>query len=219
MARADYKFTSKRAKIQMRRIQRALAGGEWLSSDQLGARICLDPSMVVRYLAHMRQAPRSVFIADWPLVGQVRTPVYALGDSDDAPRRRKTNKEKWDEVRSDPARYAGILEHRAKAKVTRIRPAKTDIKRDRRHYDPPLPQQVSDFVAEHPGYTTAMIVGALGANERAVKYALTMLRADADIAISGKVGAAPRWESLRKPPVKHAPTVTRPQDIFAALGL
>jgi hypothetical protein len=90
--------------------------------------------------------------------------------------------------------------------------------RDRRTYDPPLPQQVLALVEKMPGYTTEQIAYRLDANLRAVITAVRSLAKEGEIQrAKNSTMKAYQWEAPARP-MARVPKVAR-QSIFGALGL
>lgn len=215
-------FTSARAGLRIARIIEVLAQGP-MTTIAIADAIHCDRSAVTEYLRHlMSQEPRQVRIADYETIsGECngsKRPLYALGAEPDAPLTKQSNQEKWAKVRADPEKYeASLKSRRESARRTRAKKAEVH-QRDRRVYDPPLPQQVAELVESMPGYTTPQIAEKLGANERAVIRVIAKLRT------AGAIRRAEHWRTKEyrwETPINPmpAPVVAKQQGIFAALGL
>jgi hypothetical protein len=193
-----------------------LLKGQTLPASAIAKKLYCDQSLVTEYLRHLRAAPRRVRIADYEVVNGTKRPLYGLGSEPDAPMTRKTNKERHAAVRADPKRLERRREVCREAYARRR--AKTPRQRDRRTYDPPLPDQVLDLLGKMPGYTTEQIAQRLEANQRAVQLVVQRLRREGKVqrAEAGTMKAY-QWETPNRP--MTAVPKFAPQTIFAALGI
>lgn len=57
-----------------------------MTAREIGEAIYLNYSSTACYLAHLRQEPKRIYVADWRDCNYQLTPVYAWGDSEDVPR-------------------------------------------------------------------------------------------------------------------------------------
>lgn len=209
-------FQSKRAQIRIGRLL-ALLDGRMLPASDLAAHLYCDQSLVTEYLRHLREEPnRRVRIAGYDVVNGTKRPLYGLGSKPDAPMTRKTNKERHAAVKSDPKR----LERRREVCRESYwrRREKIPRQRDRRVYDPPLPDQVLGLLGKMPGYTTEQIAQRLDANQRAVQLVVQRLRREGKVQrAAASTMKAYQWEIPGRP-MSAVPKVSR-QTIFAALGI
>ena len=190
---------------------------EHLTAEEIGQRIHASKSSVQRFLTHLRDEPKRVYIADYKTGPSTPAPMYAKGGKKDAKVPRKTKAQYWQEVKADPVRLARTLETAARGRAKKrgsdapLRPIRT--------YDPPLIQQVQTYVEAFPGCTTREILDKLGATFGGVKQALADLQERGVVTYKHRTRAGAHWESTSRKPVHHAPLVTKPQGIFAALGV
>jgi predicted transcriptional regulator len=209
-------FQSKRAQIRIERLL-ALLAGQTLPASTIAEKLYCDQSMATEYLRHLRSEPnRRVRIAGYDVINGTKRPLYGLGSEPDAPMTRKTNVERHAAVRADPAR----LERRrelSRQSYSRRR-AQIPRQRDRRVYDPPLPDQVLALLGKMPGYTTEQIAQRLDANQRAVQLVVQKLRREGKVRrAEASTMKAYQWETPGRP-MAAVPKVPR-QTIFAALGI
>ena len=209
-------FQSKRAQRRIERLLELLVGQN-LPACTLAEKLHCDQSMVTEYLRYLREEPnRRVRVAGHDVVNGTKRPLYGLGSEPDAPMTRKTNKERHAAVKSDPVR----LERRREVCRESYwrRRAKTPRQRDRRVYDPPLPEQVLGLLGKMPGYTTEQIAQRLDANQRAVQLVVQRLRLEGKVRrAEASTTKAYQWETPERP-MTPVPKVLR-QTIFAALGI
>jgi len=209
-------FQSKRAEIRIKRLL-ALLEGRTLPASDLAEKLHCDQSLVTEYLRHLREEPnRRVRIAGHDVVNGTKRPLYGIGGEPDEPMTRKTNQERYADVVADPKR----LERRREIcrETYARRRAKTPRQRDRRTYDPPLPDQVLGLLGKMPGYTTEQIAQRLDANERAVQLVVQRLRREGKVRrAEASTMKAYQWETPDRP-MAAVPRVAR-QTIFAALGI
>lgn len=210
-------FKTERSLIRIKRITEILRGRK-LSSREISAELHCDVSMTTEYLRHMRHdKPRRVRICGY--VNNSKTPLYQLGNKADEPMTPKTKKQKYEEIKADPARYNRILARgRARNKALRDAVPVEKRQRIRLRKEDDAENRIVELLDKNPGCSLAMIAAKLEIRERSV---LTLLR---KLKTSGLVQRVPNTLSrvwlyqLPSRPVPE-PLRIRPQGIFAALGL
>lgn len=114
----NFTFETPKAQARLARIVGELAVRPMTISD-LERLLGITTMAVRRYLAHLRAAPRRVFIKRWLPTGGLPAPIFAAGSRRDAPKpatktRQERNRQDWLRIRADPDRYDRV---RAAARV------------------------------------------------------------------------------------------------------
>lgn len=209
-------FTSERAR---RRIERMLAllKKECLTVEQIADKMHAAKSGTNVYVVHLHKVEKQIHIAGWDTSGYRAVAVFAKGDKPDAPKPPKKSKEQiWREIKADPEKLA--KRHMEQANL-RDRRREGRPPRAQRHYDPPLEQQVQEFIDAWPGMTAEQIADKLDACHRSTARALTKLHKQGIAVYRRRSRAGALWELASRKVVRHAPVVKARQGIFAALGI
>lgn len=114
----NFTFETAKAQARLARIVGELAARPMTISD-LERLLGITTMAVRRYLAHLRAAPRRVFIKRWAPTGGLPAPIFAAGSRRDAPKpvtktRQERNRQDWLRIKADPERYDRV---RAAARV------------------------------------------------------------------------------------------------------
>lgn len=114
----NFTFETAKAQARLARIVGELAARPMTIGD-LERLLGITTMAVRRYLAHLRAAPRRVFIKRWLPTGGLPAPIFAAGSRRDAPKpvtktRQERNRQDWLRLKADPDRYDRV---RAAARV------------------------------------------------------------------------------------------------------
>lgn len=216
MMAGKFNFTSTRAKLRIERILSLLAV-ETLSVMQIGERLHAAKSSVNHYIKHLR-AERLIYVADYVEAGGQRpVAAFAKGDKKDAPFPKKSKADYWQEVKADPVKLASV--HAIQARVRDRKRGGRELIRACRQYDSPLAELARAHIAAFPGSTTRQVCDKIGATWGGTKQAVADLKRKGVIKADKRTRAGSHWVLASREKVRHAPLVTRPQGIFAALGV
>ena len=211
-------FRSKRAQLRIARLLELLADG-MLPARTLSEKMHCDHSMVTQYLGHLGAEPRRVRVAGHDVINGTKRPLYGLGSEPDEAVTTKTKSERYAEILADPVRLQHVRErsmerHRMKRDAVPIE----QRKRNRLRKDQALEPRILQILSESPGYSVDKLAAKMGVGERSTRTAIEKLRAAGHVQrATGARSKKHLFETPEKP--LAPPVVTKPQGIFAALGI
>lgn len=213
-----FNFTSERARVRIERIL-SLLSEQHMTIRQLCEILYATKSALNHYIMHLRDGKnKRIYIVGYVDDGGSRlSAAYAVGSKKDAPYPVKSKAQYWQEVKSDPDRHA---HHLATQERVRIRKrGREHLIRECRQYEKPLAELARAHIEAFPGSTTRQTCEKLGATLSGTKQAIADLKRKGIIKAEKRTRAGSHWELATRKTVRHAPLVTKPQGIFAALGV